>query len=133
MTPPVDPDAEMDLWDYGNLKQNGIKPRHWAWTGAAFGTVGYRKNWLQDEDHFLNVLKTQGPLWCPGLFLSPTTIHVVVAIGIEKKSTGAVVSLLDPYGLFIPREQDLSYTMDFDSFMGKVFPDFEHAPIQCWS
>jgi hypothetical protein len=107
VTPPVDPDAERDIWTYGQA--NGLQVEQMPYSAKAIGLIGYSATTLQDEDKFLSILKTYGPIWCAGNFISATGLHAVLAVGIEKQRVGASIHVIDPYGTYNTAWQSTTY------------------------
>jgi hypothetical protein len=125
----VDPDAERDIWTYASA--NGLQTEQLEYAGSAIGLIGYNAVKLQNEDTFLNVLKTYGPMWCAGFFLSPNSLHAVVVDGIEKTSKHvASVRIIDPYGLYNVKQQSSTYKRTLTDFYNDLLK--ARFAVQIW-
>jgi hypothetical protein len=127
--PPIDVDAERDIWTYGSA--NGLQVEQLQYAGSAIGLIGYSATALQNEDTFLNVLKTYGPMWCAGSFLGANSLHAVLVDGIEKTSKlSASVHIIDPYGTWNVKQQSSTYSRLLTDF----YNDLLKAPfaVQVW-
>jgi len=105
--PPVEPDAERDIWTYGQA--HGLQVEQMPFSARAMGLIGYSATALHDEDKFLYVLQTYGPIWCAGHFINPDGLHAVLAVGIEKQKIGASIHVIDPYGTYNTAWQSTTY------------------------
>ncbi|MGL4555368.1 MAG: papain-like cysteine protease family protein [Gemmataceae bacterium] len=124
----IDVDAEMDVWTHGQA--NGLQKEQFIYAGKTVGLIGYRSTTLKDEDTFRDQIKNFGPLWCAGNFISANSGHCVIAAGIEKLSSGPVVSVIDPYGRWNTAWGKTCYQMELKLFYGKLV--LEPFSVQMW-
>lgn len=118
MKPPVDPDAERDVWTYGY--SHGLMPEQFVGVGVTLGLTSYRSTFLSDPDHLLWIMQHHGPIWCAGHFLEPDGLHAVVAVGIEKMKMGTFVTVYDPYGTWNPKRQSSDYQKSYADFYNQL-------------
>jgi Papain-like cysteine protease AvrRpt2 len=114
VTPAVDPDGERDIWTYGN--SSGLQVEQMPYSARAIGLIGQSAVTLNNEDKFLYVLQTYGPIWCAGHFIAPDGLHALLAVGIEKTRLGASIHVIDPYGTYNTSWQRTEYQLLLTDF-----------------
>ena len=126
--PPVDPDAERDIWGYSSV--NGLQVEQMPWSAKGIGLMGYKATKLNDEDNFAWVIENHGPLWCSGHFIEEDGLHAVLAIGLTKRKSGTAVHILDPYGTYNSKWQSLRYQRLLPEFYKDLLK--EYRAVQIW-